>query len=75
MKYLWEKICDEIFTEDNQEYATPKLITQLMYAFRDIQDYQSMIKLSESCEQFEKIRNKIQANTRISYLTAFARSR
>lgn len=37
LKYLWKEICDEILTETNQEYATPKLITQLMYAFRDIQ--------------------------------------
>lgn len=34
-----------------------------------------MIKLSERCEQYEIITKKIQTNTRISYLTAFARSR
>lgn len=73
--YLWDKICNEIFTEENQDYATPKLITQLMYAFRDLQDYQSMIRLSERCGEFEKISNRIHNNTRILYLTAFARSR
>lgn len=26
-----------MLTETNQEYVTPKLITKLMYAFRDIQ--------------------------------------
>ncbi|CAF4592052.1 unnamed protein product [Rotaria sp. Silwood1] len=74
-KYLWQEICNEILTEAKQEYATPKLITQLMYAFRDIQDYQSMIELSERCEQNETISKKLQNNMMISYLTAFARSR
>jgi len=46
-----------------------------MYAFRDIQDYESMIRLSERCSEFDRISNKIQNNTRICYLTAFARSR
>ncbi|CAM4785220.1 unnamed protein product [Rotaria magnacalcarata] len=73
--YLWKEICDEILTETNQRYATPKLITQLMYAFRDIQDYQSMIELTERCEKYEIISKKIQNNMMISYLTAFARSR
>ncbi|CAF2439607.1 unnamed protein product [Rotaria sp. Silwood2] len=74
-KYLWEEICDEILTEGKQQYATPKLITQLMYAFRDIQDYQSMIELIERCEQNEITSRKIQNNMMISYLKAFARSR
>ncbi|CAF5115023.1 unnamed protein product, partial [Rotaria magnacalcarata] len=46
-----------------------------MYAFRDIQDYQSMIELTERCEKYEIISKKIQNNMMISYLTAFARSR
>jgi hypothetical protein len=73
-QYLWKEICDEILTEANQEYATPKLITKLMYAFRDIQvwflvsdfysiwnflqDYQSMIELTERCEKYEIIAKK-----------------
>ncbi|CAF1405790.1 unnamed protein product, partial [Adineta steineri] len=73
--YLWKEICDEILTETNQRYATPKLIISLMYAFRDIQDYQSMIELIERCEQYETISMNIQNNMLISYLTAFARSR
>ncbi|CAF1581908.1 unnamed protein product [Adineta steineri] len=73
--YLWKEICDEILTETNQRYATPKLIISLMYAFRDIQDYQSMIELIERCEQYETISLNIQNNMLISYLTAFARSR
>ncbi len=36
-KYIWKNICDEILIKNNQEYATTKLITQLMYAFRDMQ--------------------------------------
>lgn len=36
-KFLWNEVCDEILTEVNQQYVTPKLITKLMYAFRDIQ--------------------------------------
>ena len=36
-KFLWNEVCDEILTEANQHCVTPKLITQLMYAFRDIQ--------------------------------------
>ncbi|UJR26998.1 hypothetical protein I4U23_008305 [Adineta vaga] len=59
----------------NQKYATPMLIIQLMYAFRDLQDYQSMIELIERCEQYSSISNNIQNNMMISYLTAFARSR
>ncbi|CAF0727583.1 unnamed protein product [Rotaria sordida] len=73
--YLWREICDEILTKTRQQCATPKLITQLMYAFRDIQDYQSMIELIERCEQYEIISKRIQNNTMILYLTAFARSR
>ncbi len=34
-----------------------------------------MIELAERCEQYEIIAKKIETNMRISYLTAFARSR
>ena len=37
LKFLWNEVCDEILTEANQQCVTPKLITKLMYAFRDIQ--------------------------------------
>ncbi|CAF1521899.1 unnamed protein product [Adineta ricciae] len=74
-QFLWNEVCDEILNENNQESATPKLITKLMYAFRDIQDYESMIKLNERCEQLKEIGKRIKNNMMISYLTAFARSR
>ncbi|CAF1245691.1 unnamed protein product [Adineta steineri] len=73
--FLWNEICAEILTETNQEDVTPKLITQLMYAFRDIQDYESMIRLNQRCEQLGEIAKKIKNNMMISYLTAFACSR
>jgi len=34
-----------------------------------------MIELTERCEKYEIIAKKIEDNMRISYLTAFARSR
>ncbi|CAF0773124.1 unnamed protein product [Adineta ricciae] len=74
-QFLWNEVCDEILNENNHESATPKLITKLMYAFRDIQDYESMIKLNERCEQLKEIGKRIKTNMMISYLTAFARSR
>ncbi|UJR22105.1 hypothetical protein I4U23_025170 [Adineta vaga] len=73
--FLWNDICEEILNETNQECVTPKLITKLMYAFRDIQDYESMIKLNQRCEQLGGIAKKIKNNMMISYLTAFAHSR
>ena len=36
-QFLWNDICDEVLNETNQESVTPKLITKLMYSFRDIQ--------------------------------------
>ncbi|CAF1508524.1 unnamed protein product, partial [Didymodactylos carnosus] len=36
-EFLWNKICNKIFTNKEQEYATPALILNLLYAFRDIQ--------------------------------------
>ncbi|CAF1115567.1 unnamed protein product [Rotaria sordida] len=73
--FLWNEVCGEMLNEINQEYVTPKLITKLMYAFRDIQDYESMINLNQRCEQLGEIAKKIKNNMMISYLTAFARSR
>ncbi|CAF1031276.1 unnamed protein product [Rotaria sordida] len=73
--FLWNEVCGEMLNEVNQEYVTPKLITKLMYAFRDIQDYESMINLNQRCEQLGEIAKKIKNNMMISYLTAFARSR
>ncbi|CAF0791592.1 unnamed protein product [Adineta ricciae] len=73
--FLRKEICDEILTERNKKYATPMLIIKLMYAFRDIQDYPSMIELIERCEQYPCVSKNIQNNTMISYLTAFAHSR
>ncbi|CAF3198574.1 unnamed protein product [Rotaria sp. Silwood2] len=73
--FLWNEVCFEMLNETNQEYVTPKLVTKLMYAFRDIQDYESMIKLNQRCEQLGEIGKKIKNNMMISYLTAFARSR
>ncbi len=37
LKFLWNEVCDEILTPTNEQFVTPKLITKLMYAFRDIQ--------------------------------------
>ena len=92
-KFLWNEVCDKMLNETNQAYVTPKLVTKLMYAFRDIQvvlnfcdainyifflftkDYESMIKLSQRCEQLGEIDKKLKNNMMISYLTAFARSR
>jgi hypothetical protein len=36
-KFLWNEVCDDVLTETKQHFVTPKLITKLMYAFRDIQ--------------------------------------
>jgi len=74
-QFLWDEVCNEILIEGTQEFVTPKLITKLMYAFRDIQDYESMIRLNERCENLVEIHKKIKSNMMISYLTAFARSR
>lgn len=37
IQFLWTDICDELLNEINQESVTLKLITKLMYSFRDIQ--------------------------------------
>ncbi|CAF5148633.1 unnamed protein product, partial [Rotaria magnacalcarata] len=73
--FLWNEVCDEMLIESKQAYVTQKLITKLMYAFRDIQDYESMIMLNNRCEQLGELAKKIKNNMMISYLTAFARSR
>ena len=36
-QYLRQEICDEILTDANQKYATPKLIKKLMCAFQDLE--------------------------------------
>ncbi|CAF2127693.1 unnamed protein product [Rotaria magnacalcarata] len=73
--FLWNEVCDEMLIESKQACVTQKLITKLMYAFRDIQDYESMIMLNNRCEQLGELAKKIKNNMMISYLTAFARSR
>ncbi|CAF0940704.1 unnamed protein product, partial [Didymodactylos carnosus] len=74
-EFLWNEICNDVFTNKMQEYATPALVLNLIYAFRDIQDYESIIQVIERCKQLDVIWTKLADNPMIAYLTAFAYSR